>query len=366
MTAQRDLYEVLGVPKTADEGAIKSAYRKKALEHHPDRNKGDDAAAEKFKEAAEAYAVLSDPAKRQRYDQFGHAGVQGGQGGVHFENLEDIFSQFGDIFGGHGGGLFENLFGFGRGQRSQSRGRSLRIAVPVNLDEVLHGTERTVSLRRNENCDSCGGDGAAKGTSRTPCPYCQGRGEVQKQQGFFAVRATCPQCRGQGSVVQKPCESCHGEGLVQKEREISLEIPAGIEDGAQIRRRGDGEPEQGGGPAGDLYCEVHCQPHERFHRDGRDLYCELPFSYTQLALGDKVPVATLDGEVRMTIPGGTPTGKLFRLRGKGLPRLHGGSRGDLLVRVVVEVPENLDRKEKAHLKKLAEIEKERRAAREER
>ena len=356
---KRDYYEVLGVPRDADESAIKSAYRKLALRYHPDRNKQSDA-ADKFKEASEAYAVLSDSEKRQRYDRLGHAGVESGPGGrVDFENLEDIFSQFSDIFGGRGGGLFENLFGFGGGGGGRAgahRGRSLRAVVEIELEEVLTGTERTLTVRRDEECGRCQGSGARPGSQPEACPACGGRGQIHQQQGFFAVRSTCPRCQGEGSVVSAPCSECLGSGHREARRDIRVQIPAGIEGGAQIRLGGEGDAGRRGGPPGDLFVEVRTRPHPRFHRDGRDLYVEIPVSYSQAALGDKIPVQTIDGEARMTVPAGTPTGKVFRLRGQGLPKLHGGRRGDLMVRVYVDVPKKLGREEKNLIKRLFEIE----------
>ncbi|KAA3613434.1 MAG: molecular chaperone DnaJ [Planctomycetota bacterium] len=356
---QRDYYEILGVPRDADADTIKKAYRKLALKFHPDRNK-EEGAAEKFKEASEAYAVLSDADKRAAYDRYGHAGVQGGPGGGVQFDMEDILSQFSDIFGGGGGGLFENLFGFGggRGGSSARRGRSLRVGVQIDFMDVLNGTQKTIQLRRAEHCEDCQGSGAAAGSSRETCPVCRGHGQVHQQQGFFAVRTTCPRCQGEGSLVAKPCSRCRGSGRETREREIRVQIPPGIEDGAQIRLAGEGEPGRQQGPAGDLFVEVNLQENESFHRDGRDLYTEVPIRYTQAVLGDKIRVRTLDGEARMGIPAGTPTGKLFRLKGQGLPKLHGGSRGNLFVRVYVDVPSRLNREQKSLLKKLAEAEKE--------
>ncbi|HEX9794621.1 MAG TPA: molecular chaperone DnaJ [Planctomycetota bacterium] len=366
--AARDYYEVLGVARDAEADAIKAAYRKLALQYHPDRNKEADA-EDRFKEAAEAYAILSDPDKRAAYDRFGHAGVSGqGGGGVHFDNIEDIFSRFSEIFGGGGGGggaggggLFENLFGFGGRERGgPPRGRSLRAGVEITLLEVLNGCMRTLSLRRNETCSACTGSGAAPGTSPQTCSTCRGRGQVHQQQGFFAVRTACPSCQGSGQVIPEPCTTCEGHGLVPRKREIEVRIPPGIEDGARIRLAGEGEGGQRGGSAGDLFVEVAVRPDDRFHRDGRDLYLEVAISYAQAVLGDKILVQTLDGEVRMTVPAGTPTGKLFRLRSQGLPRLQGSRRGDLFARVFIDVPGKLSREEKTLVKRLFEIEKERR------
>ncbi len=359
--AQRDYYEILGVPRDADAETIKKAYRKLALRFHPDRNEGDDAATQSFKEASEAYAVLSDPEKRQRYDRFGHAGLGNGAGGggVHFEDLQDIFSQFGDIFGSRGGGFFENLFGFGGGGGGapRRRGPSLRAVLTIDLKEVLEGSEHTLAIRRKEACQACAGSGAARGSKAQTCPTCGGRGQVHQQQGFFAVRTVCPACSGEGQVVASPCPSCGGSGLQDQRREIVVKIPPGIEDGAQIRLAGQGEAGVRGAPPGDLFVEIRVRPEPGWHREGRDLYVEIPLRYTQAVLGDKITVPTLDGKARMSVPAGTPTGKVFRLRGQGLPRLHGGRRGDLMVRVYVEVPKRLGREQKALLKKLQQLEK---------
>ncbi len=361
--SQRDYYEVLGVGRDASDSEIKSAYRKLALKYHPDRNK-DEGAAEKFKEATEAYSVLSDADKRARYDRFGHAGVAGGPGGGGVPvDFSDIFSQFSDIFGGrgggNGGGIFETLFGFGGGDRGRNAGRpgrSLRAAVEISLAEVLQGTERVLALRRNETCSSCHGNGTAPGGKRETCSTCGGQGSVHQQQGFFAVRTACPRCQGEGTLITKPCGTCRGSGLELKEREIEVHIPAGIEDGAQIRLSGQGESGRNGAPNGDLFVEVHVLEQSGFHREGRDLYTEVPLTWPQAVLGDKIIVATLDGEARMSVPAGTPSGKLFRIAGQGLPRLHGGPRGDLLVRVYVEVPKKITREQKSLVKKLRALE----------
>ena len=356
--AQRDYYEILGVPRDADAEAIKRAFRKLALQYHPDRNKEPGAEA-KFKEVAEAYAVLSDAEKRQRYDRFGHAGVSGpaGQpGGVHFDNIEDIFSRFSDIFGGGGGGLFENLFGFG-GRSGGGRGQSLRVQVEIDLAEVAHGAERTIRYQRQEACRDCRGTGAAGGASGVQtCSLCKGRGQVTQQQGIFAFRSACPRCGGQGRVVDKPCRTCGGSATAARARELRVKVPAGIEDGAQIRLEGEGAAGPHGAPAGDLFVEVHVREHPRFHRDGQDLYVEVPVTYTQAALGDRIRVPTLEGEAKLDLPAGTASGRLFPLRGEGLPKLHGGRRGDLYARVYVAVPTRLSREHKNLLRKLAELE----------
>lgn len=361
--SQRDYYEILGVSRDSGDAEIKSAYRKLALKFHPDRNK-EEGAAERFKECAEAYAVLSDEEKRRRYDQFGHAGVQGASGhpgGPGGMNMEDIFSQFGDIFGGRGGGLFENLFGgfSGASTGGAARGRSLRARVTIDLEDVLEGTERTLVVRRHVDCGLCHGSGAKVGSEPSTCPTCQGRGRVHQQRGFLAVASTCPGCQGRGEVITDPCGSCQGSGQEDKRSEIAVQIPAGIDEGAQIRVTGMGDAGAGGGPAGDLFVAVEIREKEGFHRDGRDLYVELPVSFPQAALGDRILVPTLEGDVRMTVPAGTPTGKLFRVRNHGLPKLHGGRRGDLLVRVYVDVPKKLTREEKNLIKELQRVQKER-------
>jgi molecular chaperone DnaJ len=368
LVSQRDYYEILGVGKDSSDSEIKSAYRKLAMKYHPDRNK-EEGASDKFKEATEAYSVLSDGEKRARYDRFGHAGVSGGPGGGGGVNVDfgSIFEQFGDIFGGRGGGggrggsIFESLFGGGGGRgRSQGNpGRSLRASVDIDMHDVLNGTERTITLRRPENCGSCKGSGSAPGGKRETCTTCQGQGAVHQQQGFFAVQTACPRCHGEGTLISKPCGSCRGSGQEVKEREISVKIPAGIDDGAQIRLTGQGEAGRQGGPDGDLFVEVRVADEPRFHRDGSDLYTEIPVSWAQAVLGDKLVVETLEGEARMTMPAGTATGKLFRIRGQGLPRLHGGSRGDLLVRVFVDVPTKLTREEKSLVKKMLELDRKR-------
>jgi len=365
LVSQRDYYEILGVGKSASDSDIKSAYRKLAMKFHPDRNK-EEGAADKFKEATEAYSVLSDADKRARYDRFGHAGVAGGPGGGGGVNVDfgSIFEQFGDIFGGRGGNrggsIFESLFGGGGRSRQQGTpGRSLRAAVNVDMHDVLNGAERTITLRRPENCGSCKGSGSAPGGKRETCTTCKGQGAVHQQQGFFAVQTACPRCHGEGTLISKPCGSCRGSGQEVKEREITVQIPAGIDDGAQIRLSDQGEAGRQGGQNGDLFVEVRVAEEPRFHRDGSDLYTEVPVQWSQAVLGDKLVVETLEGEARMTMPAGTATGKLFRIRGQGLPRLHGGNRGDLLVRVYIEVPTKLTREEKSLVKKMLELDRKR-------
>ena len=360
-TTQRDYYEILGVGRDASDAEIKSAYRKLALKYHPDKNK-EPGAAEKFKEATEAYSVLSDAEKRARYDRLGHAAFDTGPGGGPGPDFDfrDVFSQFSDIFGDSGGSLFESLFGGGfggrrgGGGRRVQRGRSLRAVVEIPLREVLTGTTRTLEVKRAEACTACGGSGAEAGSQRSTCPTCGGAGQILQRRGFMAMSSTCPQCAGEGSVVEDPCRECRGSGLGEQTRRIEVRIPAGIEDGARIRLPGEGEAGPRGGPPGDLYVEVHVRPEDGFHREGRDLYVEVPITWPQAVLGDRITVPTLEGEARMTVPAGTPTGKVFRLRGQGLPPLDGGPRGDLFARVFVTVPEKLTREQRKLVERLHE------------
>jgi molecular chaperone DnaJ len=363
MSDKRDYYEVLGVEREASPDDIKRAYRKLAIKFHPDRNSGDPSAEEKFKEAAEAYDILGDTEKRARYDQFGHAAFgQGGfGGGTRFTNIEDIFSAFGDIFGGGGGGgggIFGDIFGGGRGRRGPRTGRDLKIALDLDLDEIDQGVTRTVSIKRQERCEPCNGSGAKPGTQPTSCGTCGGRGQVQRSQGFFTMATTCPRCRGAGTVIESPCGECSGRGRVTQKSDVEIQVPAGIEEGMRLRVAGAGDAGDAGAPRGDLYCVIREHEHKVFQRSGPDLLTEVPFSFTQLALGDKVEIPTLRGRVEMTIPAGTQSGKVFRLRGQGLPRLEGRGRGDQLVRVFVEIPKKLNARQKELLGELAEIENE--------
>jgi molecular chaperone DnaJ len=349
---KRDYYEVLGVQRDASQQDIKSAYRREALKHHPDRNHGDAEAEQRFKESAEAYEVLSDPRKRSRYDRFGHEGTGGSRG---FSSVEDIFSAFGDVFGG--GSIFGDLFGFGSGgQRGSRQGASLRCEVRLTFDEMAQGVEKTIQLRRAEPCETCGGSGARPGTSRATCSYCHGRGEVQQSQGFFAIRTSCPQCHGEGSVNQTPCTDCKGSGRQTRPREITVKIPAGIEDQTRIRLSGEGEAGEQGAPPGDLYCDVRVAGHPLFQRDGSDLLCEVPIAFSQAALGGKIEVPGVDRPEELTIDRGTQSGSHYRLRGRGLPDVHGRGRGDLLVRVAVETPRRLTKRQKELFQELAETE----------
>ncbi len=361
MAQKRDYYEVLGVAKTATADEIKSAYRKLAMKYHPDRNPGDKAAEEKFKEAAEAYDVLHDPEKRQRYDQFGHAGVdgQGFGGGAGGMNMDDIFSMFGDIFGGRGGGGgfggFEDLFGGGRRSRRSAdpnapkNGDDMTFRLDIEFDEALFGSEREIDLSVPGSCAECGGTGAAPGSQRTTCRMCGGSGVVIGGGGFFQVRQTCPTCGGEGTVIERPCRKCRGAGLVSTQQHISLKIPAGVDNGSRLRLAGKGAGGLRGGAAGDLYVLLGVRPSDIFERDGLDLGVDIPVSPILAALGGTVMVPTPDGEAQVKIPAGTPNGKVFRLRGKGVPNLRGGSPGDLAARIVFEVPVDLDSRQREAL-----------------
>ena len=342
--SKRDYYEVLGVKRDVNEVELKKAYRRLAMKYHPDRNADNPEAEEKFKECKEAYDVLSDPQKRSAYDQFGHAGVdpsQGAGGGGFSGDFGDIFGDvFGDIFGGGR-----------RGGRSRAyRGSDLRYNLELSLEEAVFGTEVTIQVPTLVNCESCGGSGAKKGSSPSTCTTCGGVGQVRMQQGFFSVQQTCPNCRGQGKVISDPCGACHGQGRVQKQKSLSVKIPPGVDNGDRVRLSGEGEAGENGGPSGDLYVQVHVKPHPIFHRDGNDLLCEMPISIGVAALGGELEVPTLDGRVKLKVPPETQSGKLFRLRGKGVKPVRGGPQGDLLCRVQVETPVKLSAKQKELLR----------------
>jgi molecular chaperone DnaJ len=349
--SKRDYYEVLGVVKTATDVEIKSAYRKLAMKHHPDKNPGDHTAEDKFKEAAEAYAILADAEKRTLYDRYGHAGVTSATGGGFdpsvFNGFEDILGNLGDIFG------FGDLFGGGRRRGGPQRGGHLRYDLEITFEESASGIETSIQIPRQENCDTCHGTGAAPGTTPTTCPQCRGQGQLRSQQGFFTVARTCPQCRGAGKIIAKPCSTCRGAGRVARERKIKVKIPAGIATGQQLRVQGEGEGGSGGGPAGDLFVVVQVQEHEFFRRDGVSLFCEIPVNFTTLALGGEIHVRTLDGKETVKIPEGTQTGTTLRLRGKGMPDVSGHGRGDLFATVQVVTPKKLSREQRALLDQLA-------------
>jgi molecular chaperone DnaJ len=347
--SKRDYYDVLGVARDASEQDIKSAYRKLALKHHPDRNPGDGEAEEKFKEAAEAYAVLADADKRAAYDRFGHAGVSGAGG---FDPT--IFADFGDIFGGLRDIFgFGDFFGGGARPNGPQRGADLRYDLEISFEESANGMETSVKIPRQESCEACKGSGAAPGTSPTTCPQCGGRGQVRYQQGFFTVAQTCRQCGGAGRVITKACPECRGHGQLARQRTLTVRIPAGIASGQRLRLYGEGEGGRRGGPAGDLYVVVHVQEHSVFRREGDDLFCRVPVTFPVLALGGDISVPTLAGQEKVTIPESTQNGQVFRLRGKGMPSVSGRGRGDLHVTVDVVTPKKLTKEQRHLLEQLA-------------
>ena len=345
--SKHDYYDVLGVSRDAVDQDIKSAYRKLALKHHPDRNPGNAEAEEKFKEAAEAYAVLADADRRSAYDRFGHAGVSSATGAGGFDPT--IFADFGDIFGG-----LRDIFGFGDffggGSRrgGQQRGSDLRYDLEISFEESASGMETSVQIPRQETCEACKGSGAAPGTSPTVCPQCGGRGQIRYQQGFFTVAQTCRQCGGAGRVITKACSECRGHGQVAQQRKLTVRIPPGIASGQRLRLYGEGEAGQAGGPSGDLYVVVQVQEHPVFRREGDDLFCRVPVTFPIVALGGDLSVPTLGGPEKVAIPEGTKSGQVFRLRGKGMPSVSGRGRGDLHVVVDVTTPKKLT-KEQRHL-----------------
>ena len=345
--SKRDYYEVLGVDKGAGEREIKKAYKKLAMKYHPDRTQGDKALEEKFKEIQEAYEVLTDTQKRAAYDQYGHAGVDPNRGGAGFGGGADFGDIFGDVFG--------DIFGGGRGRQSRARqGADLRYNLEMTLEEAVRGKEVEIRVPTLVACEPCNGSGAKKGSSPKTCPTCHGNGQVQMRQGFFAVQQTCPTCSGRGKIISDPCNECHGQGRTEKTKTLSVKIPAGVDTGDRIRLSGEGEAGESGAPAGDLYVQVHVREHDIFTRDGNNLYCEVPLSFTTAALGGELQVPTLDGKVKLKISPETQTGRMFRLRGKGVKSVRSGAIGDLLCKVVVETPVNLSSKQKDLLRELEE------------
>ncbi|HEX2946599.1 MAG TPA: molecular chaperone DnaJ [Clostridia bacterium] len=356
--SKRDYYEVLELGREASDTDIKKAYRKLAKQYHPDMNPGDKAAEEKFKEVNEAYEVLSDPQKKSRYDQYGHAGVDpnsfGGAG-----------AGFGDFDFGGIGDIFESFFGgggFGRSSRSRTgpqKGADLKYAAEISFEEAAFGVEREININRNETCPTCGGSGAKTGTSPVTCKNCGGTGQVQYRQstpfGQFVNVKTCDVCKGEGKIIKEPCQACGGKGRNRKTIKIKLNIPAGIDDGQTISLRGEGDPGAKGGPAGDLFVTVSVRPHALFKRQGNDVVCEVPITFVQAALGAELEVPTLDGKVKYSMPEGTQTGTIFRLKGKGIPYLRGNGRGDQYIKVEIDVPKKLNEKQKAVLKQFADI-----------
>jgi molecular chaperone DnaJ len=353
MATKRDYYEVLGVSRNAAPEEIKRAYRKAAAANHPDRNPGDQAAVERFKEAAEAFDVLGDGHKRELYDRYGHdAFARAGGGQPGFNDINDIFGAFGD--------MFEGLFGASVGGRSRgrrpTRGESLRVSIELGLREAAFGCTRTVEIERAELCSTCDGSGAKHGSSPETCSYCAGRGQVVQAQGFFRVQTTCPACRGAGQVIREKCPSCVGSGREQKVVRLEVKVPGGVDNGMQLCLRGEGDPGNLGGPRGDLYCDIHVAEHPLFERRGHDLVCTVPVSFSQAALGAELDVPLLDGKHRLPIPPGTQPGEIIRLRGKGMPDPHSRKKGDLLVQVHIDVPKKLTPKLEELLRELADLE----------
>ncbi len=349
--SKRDYYEILSVSRTCTDGDLKTAYRKLAMQYHPDRNPDNPEAEAKFREASEAYQVLSDPQKRSAYDQFGHAGVNGGGAGNPFAGGVDISDIFGDIFGE----MF-NMGGSGGGRRASraQRGRDIRFDLTIEFEEAVFGKETEVTIRRLEGCIDCSGTGSAQNKGPAVCQQCGGKGQVRFQQGFFSIARTCSNCGGTGSVISDPCRVCKGDGRIEKEHKIGVSIPAGVEDGTRIRYQGEGDSGRYDGPNGDLYLVLAVKPHEFFERDGNDLHCVIPISFPQAALGAEIDVPTMEGQTRMKIAEGTQSGKEFRMRGKGVPYLNEHGRGDLIVQVVVETPKKLSKTQRDAIKQLGD------------
>jgi molecular chaperone DnaJ len=347
---KRDYYDILGVSRNASEEELKKAYRKLAMKHHPDRNPEDKAAEERFKEASEAYQVLSDPDRRAQYDRFGHAAFEQGAGFGGFDfsasGFEDVFSDiFGDFFGGSRG----------RGRSRTRRGEDLRYDLTVNFEQAIFGTEQVISVPRLGACEACDGKGTKSGTARTSCPACRGSGQLRYQQGFFTIAKTCGQCGGQGTIIKDPCRSCGGSGAVQQTQSLNIKIPAGVDSGSRLKLRGEGEAGHHGGPPGDLYVVIDVRPHPLFTRHGNDIICEVPISFPHAALGAEIDVPTLEGKTKIKISAGTQSGSVQRLKGKGAPDLRGGGRGDQLVRLLVETPRKLTSRQRELLEEFARL-----------
>src|SRR6476646_3217606 len=355
-TTKRDYYEVLGVPRGAPEDEVKRAYRKLAVKFHPDKNPNDPHAEERFKEIGEAYDGLIDADKRAAYDRYGHAAFA--QGGAGFGGgFHDPFDIFREVIGGGGGGIFESFFGGGGLGRADERQRcsDLRYDMQITLEEAAFGTEKEIEVRKLDACDQCHGSGAEPGSRSINCPTCGGRGQVISSRGFFQVSQTCPRCRGVGQIIEKPCRKCGGEGRVENSSRIKLKIPAGIGSGSRLRSSRKGEAGIRGGPPGDLYVVIHTKEHPVFQRDEDDLYCEVPISFPLAALGGEVPVPTLEGKANVKIPAGTQNGQIFKLRGKGVVNVEGRGRGDLLARVIVEVPTRLNSEQRRKLEEFSAL-----------
>lgn len=360
--AKRDYYEVLGVEKGATKEDIKKAYRRLAIQNHPDKNPGDKAAEERFKEATEAYEVLGDDQKRQAYDQFGFAGVEGMGGGQSAQDFSGVFKDFEDIFGGFGGfsNIFDSLFGGassgGRGGERVSRGANLRYDLELSFEEAVFGVAKEISYTKNDSCKTCHGSGSSEGGGKRVCPTCQGSGQVRRSSGFFSIAQACPTCRGEGSVIDKPCHDCGGSGLAKKKMKIKVTIPAGVEDGKRVSIPGQGDAGPNGGAPGDLYVFIHVLDHEYFERDGADLYCAVPVGMTLAALGGELGFTTIEGKkIKVAIPAGSQNGKMLRVREEGVP-VQGSHRGDLYIKLLVQVPQRLSRRERELLEELRSLE----------
>ena len=372
--AKRDYYEVLGVPRSAEAGEIKKAYRKLAVKYHPDKNQGDPAAEEKFKEASEAYEALKDPEKRAAYDRYGHAAFQGGAGGgaggAGGGGFHDPFEIFREVFGagaaggGGGGGIFDEIFGGagggGGGRRrgggaSAAPGHDLRYDLEISLFDASEGVEKEIKYKRPAVCESCTGSGAASGSGHERCRTCGGVGQVSSSRGFISFQQTCPECRGSGVKIKNPCHDCNGEGRVQQTTKVKVKVPPGVDNGSRLRSHGNGEAGMMGGPPGDLYVIIHIKDHEVFERHGDDLFCEMPLKFTVATLGGTVEVPTLTSKVKLKIPPGTQSGQLFKLRGHGITNLRTGRKGDQLIKVSIDVPKKLNREQSAKLEEFAEL-----------